>query len=249
MPKFFIPESQICGDSLVLTRQAHHIADVLRLKSGDPLLACDGKGTDYACVITGFAADKSTVYCRIIRREACASEPACTLTLYQALVKSDKMDFIVQKGTEIGVSRFVPYEAARSIVRIEEKKAVSKTERWQKIASSAAEQCERGRIPTVSTPLLYDQAIRQACSQSDLVLFCYEQAQHHSLKKILQEQTEIPQTISVFIGPEGGFEPQEAALAETCGARWTGLGPRILRTETAGIVCVSVTLYELGQME
>lgn len=239
MPRFFT--DQITGDTAVLTGpDAAHIQRSLRMKEGDALTVCDLAGMDYDCVIEGILPDMVTA--RIVRQYPSQSEARVFLRLYQALPKSDKLEWIVQKATELGVSEIIPVLTSRCISRPDPKSMEKKLQRFQKIALEAAKQTGRGRIPLVRPLLGFSQALEEMKGH-DLPLFFYERAEV-PLREHVQSGCE---TISVLTGPEGGFSPEEAAMAQEQGLRTAGLGPRILRCETAPICAISAVLYAAGE--
>lgn len=244
MARFFIEKEDIQGEILCVREDAHHILHVLRLGIGDHLTLCDGDGTDYECHIESIEEDQ--VLCRAEDRKRADTEPEVEITLFQGLPKSDKMEWIIEKGVEAGICHFIPVEMARCVSRPEGKKAAAKVERWNKISRAAAKQCQRGRIPKVEMPLSTAQVLRRL-SEYDLVLVCYEEERRNSLKDILRGRY-MPQKIAVLIGPEGGLEADEVKRYQDAGAVIAGLGPRILRTETAGLIAGALILYEYDQM-
>ncbi len=239
MSRFFI--APFDGDTIRLTGQdAHHIARVLRMGVGENLTLCDGAGTDYVCRIT--AIDNGEVQAQVLYRAPSASEPNTAVTLYQGLPKSEKMDWIVQKSVEIGVTRIVPVAMARSIVRLGAAEGAKKQARWQKIAASAAEQSGRGIVPQVAEPIPFSQAVT-AISQENTVVF-YEGG-GQPLDTLVNTQT---RQISLVVGPEGGFEAKEIQQLCESGAHIATLGKRILRCETAPLVALSVVMQLTGNM-
>ena len=230
MPKFFVTREDVQGNYIVIHKDTHHILHVLRKGKGDQLEICDGKNTDYLCEILEIARDESQI------------------TLYQGLPKADKMELILQKGTEIGIHEFVPFESSRTIVHLDTKKAGGKIERWNKIAESAAKQSGRGNIPVVRPVLSFAQAVETAIGENDLVLVCYEAEKKNALKTILRSKDPKPQKIALLIGPEGGFSEEEIRKILSSGGQAVTLGPRILRTETAGMIAAALILYEYDQM-
>ena len=247
MPRFFIDASDVFMDGddrfiRITGDDAHHITHVLRTRIGEALTACDNAGTVYRTELEK-AGDE--VLLRVLEASAADTEPPYIATVYQALVKGDKMETVIQKAVETGASVIVPVATSRAVVKLDEKDARKKTERWQKIAHEAAKQCGRGIVPKVEMPLPYKEAIRKA-AEADLPLFCYEVAGTRSLSGILQT-CDSPGTISLCIGPEGGFSEEEAAAAAENGMHMCGLGRRILRTETAALFVLSClsAAYEL----
>lgn len=248
MTRIFVSPSQIQDGSVEITEQAHHLSHVLRMKEGEKLTVCDGQGTDYECVISALANGKGPLVCRIVSSRPSESEPAVAITLFQSVVKSERMDLLLQKGTETGICEFAPFQSARSVVHYESDQGKSKLPRWQKIVSSAAEQSGRGRIPAVRPVVSFHDVLGRLKS-FDAVLICYEEDRHVSLKKTLRALGRQPTKMAILIGPEGGFEKEEVDAAVQEGAQIVGLGPRIFRTETAGAACAAMVLYEFGQME
>jgi len=179
------------------------------------------------------------------------TEPPIEITLVQGLPKSDKMDFIVQKVTELGVKRIIPVITQRTIIRLGKEKAQVRRIRWQRIALEAAKQSGRAIIPEVREVIPFIQALNNLNGES-LNLIPWEEETSTSLKEVLKHHTShIPHPVSqitVFIGPEGGFTPEEVRAAREKGALPVSLGPRLLRTETAGLVTLAMILYELGDM-
>ena len=244
-------------DSYVFTgEEAKYLADVLRMRPGELVTLCDGARTDFTCRITDITKDHVMV--AFDAREPNSTEPTYEAVLYQALVKGDKMDLIIQKGVELGVSRIIPVACSRSIVRIDTKDADKKTARWQKIAEEAARQCGRGMIPAVGQPVPFSAAIAQAGTNSDIVFLPWEGEKSRPLSSVLDnwadtgpaassEPVKQP-VISFFIGPEGGFDPKEIDIADKAGVRTVTLGRRILRTETAGLAVLSMLIYRLERL-
>jgi 16S rRNA (uracil1498-N3)-methyltransferase len=170
-------------------------------------------------------------------------EPDVRLVLYQALIKGQRFDWVLEKGTEVGVSSFVPVVSSRSVVRPAEASA-SRLERWQRIVTEAAEQSGRSRLPQVSPPVTFADALASA---PGLRLLPWEGEHDITLREALTAEGP-PEAVSLFIGPEGGFPTEEVEMARQQGVRTVSLGPRILRAETAGIVAAALVLHELGEM-
>ncbi len=221
---------------------AHHASRVLRLRIGDSVVICDGEGTDYECTVEN--SDSREFVCRVRETRASAGETKQRITLFMALPKGDKMDFIVQKAVELGVGRIVPYISRNCVSRPDN--PLKKTERWGKIAAEAAGQCGRGRIPVVNGVVTVREAFEMA-ALNETALFFYENESRVGLKSVLSAG--IGSTVSLVIGSEGGFDPSEAAAAKEAGLVSVSLGPRVLRCETAPIVALSAVLYEGGNME
>ena len=241
MPRFFVAPEQVVGDRLTLTGgDAHHAAKVLRLGPGDGLTVLDGSGWAYHATISSVSPGE--VQAVILRREP-APEPPVPVTLYQALPKGDKMELVIQKATELGMARLVPVAASRSVVQLKADKAEGKLARWQKIAQEAAEQSERGRVPVVAAPVAVKD-VRLADGELGLVLS--ERVEGPSLPRALPAQA--PAGLAVFVGPEGGWTPEELDLLRGQGVVEVSLGKRILRTETAGLAALAIVMaaYELA---
>lgn len=243
MPKYFTePENIKDGFIEIFSDEAKHILNVMRMEIGDTLTICDGQSNDYLCRIceTG----KNCLKAKIEETTKSESEPKTKITLYQGLPKSDKMELIIQKCVEIGVCRIVPVITERAVVKIEKgAKEDKKTERWQKIAESAAKQSGRGIIPAVERPMKFKDAIEEAVKNGEAII-PYENEKDRGLKEFVKNSK--AEDIGIFIGPEGGFDTKEIEFAVENGVMSVTLGKRILRTETAGIVTSAIVLYELG---
>lgn len=222
---------------------ARHIARVLRMKIGETLTVCDGAGTDLLCTVT--ALEDGAVCCHVDERVPSCGEPDVDITLYMALPKGDKMDFIVQKATELGVCTIVPYIASRSVSRPNSQTLTKKVERWNKIAREAAQQSGRGRLTRVSECMSFEQAIC-AAADAQLPLFFYELERQTHVQAVLEGKKFS--SASVFIGPEGGFSDDEAQAAVSHRLHRVSMGPRILRCETAPIVALTTVLYASGNL-
>jgi 16S rRNA (uracil1498-N3)-methyltransferase len=181
----------------------------------------------------------------VIAEHTAPPEPEMTIVLYQSLIRANRFDVVLEKGTEIGVSRFVPVIAARSQTQANGEPTSPRGGRWERLVVEAAEQCGRGRLPSIDPPLPFEDAIRQA---RGLKLLPYEGERRRGLGVYLRGLSKRPDIVSLFVGPEGGFEDAEVALAREAGAEIVSLGSRILRSETAAIVAVALTLDALGEM-
>ena len=246
MPRFFVTASQIgVRDDLTKTvlitgDDASHITRSLRMKEGERIVVCDMARTEYDCEIVSVG---DTVTARVVAERASSSEPPYKATLYQALVKGDKFDTIVQKAVECGVCRIVPVLTDRCIVRLNKKECEKKVARWQRIADEAAKQCGRGALVAVGDLMTYKEAIAAAAKDS-LSIFCYEGEETRSLRSALESTDGVPETVSFMIGSEGGFSASEASAAEAAGLVPVSLGRRILRTETASSFVLACISYE-----
>lgn len=236
----FYSEKQITeGDFKISGEEAKHISRVLRMQAGDMLVLFDGSGYDFLAKIVDISPEEVTV--EVSNKQYSTQEPQVAVTLYQAVIKSDHMDYVTQKCTELGVSEVVPYLSARCVKRPDKKAAEKLRERQQRIAKEAAKQCGRSCIPVVrelTTISLIAKEIRES-----FTLLAYEDEKKKNIKQCLQEG--ISQKISVIIGPEGGFEPDEVAILKESGACVCTLGNLILRSETAGAAALAMIGYEL----
>lgn len=215
--------------------QAHQLRAVLRMAPGAGVVVLDNAGWEYEVTLT--AVSQTQVVGEIIARRPATGEPATHLTLYQALLKQDRFEWVLQKGTEIGVSRFVPIVTARSVVTAVRP---NKLERWQRILTEAAEQCRRGRIPELAAPISLAEAI-SGCT-TDAMLMPWEEAVSTTVSGALAGR---PRSVALFVGPEGGFDEVEVDARVTA----VTLGPRILRAETAAIVAATLVLQACGDLE
>ena len=238
-PRFFISPDQVLGPEIAISGEdVRHIANVLRMKPGEELLLCDGQGTEYAVTITSVGrTEVSTCVLSIAKRPL--SSPRVTLA--QGLPKSDKMDLIVQKATELGVASIIPVVTERTIVKLkDEEKRIG---RWQKICREAAMQSNRPDIPSVGPVLSFIDFLRISHPESgSLLLLPWEEATL-PLKSVLRQKQEACRIV-VLIGPEGGFSRKEAELAQAGGFHLVSLGQNILRTETAAIALLGMIQYE-----
>ena len=233
MPRFFVPAPPDVGGTAVITGDdARHIAGALRMAPGEPLTLCDGAGQDYLCRIESVARDAVTL--RVERSEKSIGEPSLSVTLYMGLPKADKLELVIQKSVELGAVRIVPTVTARSIARIDPRDSEKKTARWQKIAAEAAGQSGRGIIPTVEPPITLRAALPRLAREN--VLLCYEGggAPLGDLVSLADE------SVSLLIGPEGGFAPEEVEAVVAGGGRLATLGTRILRCETAPLAALAI---------
>ncbi|MCX7746843.1 MAG: 16S rRNA (uracil(1498)-N(3))-methyltransferase [Clostridia bacterium] len=245
MPRFFVNSTDISDHTINITGEdVSHIKKVLRLTPGDNIIVSDGVCQDYLVEIERFEQDH--IRTKVIRSEPNTTEPPIDITLFQGLPKSDKMDFIIQKSIELGVTTIFPVITERTIVRIDQKKdAAHKVTRWQRIAIEAAKQSNRGKIPKIEFPINFDNALNISKGM-ELSLIPYEKESKSKLKDIIQGKR--IEKIAVFIGPEGGFTENEIERSLLNGIKPVTLGPRILRTETAGLAVLSILMYELGDV-
>ncbi|HTG00730.1 MAG TPA: 16S rRNA (uracil(1498)-N(3))-methyltransferase [Nitrospirota bacterium] len=242
LPRFFIAPEQIEQTRIVITGEdVRHIALVLRMKAGDELLLCDGRGAEFRVKIT--AVERARIVTEVTSRSrAEIREPR--IALFQGLPKSDKMDLIVQKATELGVSFIVPLITERTIVKIrDEEKRVG---RWQKIAREAAMQSSRLDIPRVEPVTGFKDFLRTLNSEPRTLLLLPWEEGGAPIRDVLTGNADA-RYVSLFIGPEGGFSSAEVSAAGVSGFHIVSLGPNILRTETAAIAALAIIGYEFGR--
>ena len=239
MPRFFI-DGAADGRAYITGADALHIAKALRMRPGEAMTLCDGKGTDFDGVLETVTDRQVTV--RITASRPSQAEPTLAVTLYQGLPKGDKMDWIVQKAVELGVTAVVPVATRRSVARLEGK-ADKKQERWQRIAAEAAGQCGRGRIPLVSRPLPFAEAAARLAGEPALVFY---EGGGRPLGELVGRDC---RRLSIVVGPEGGFEKEEVTRLLRNGAEAATLGKRILRCETAPLAALSVIMHLTGNLE
>lgn len=251
MRKFFISKNQIENDKIIITgSDVNHIKNVLRLNINDKLDLCDnGSYVNYISEIVKLDADK--VECRIIEKidsREHGNESHVVLDVYQGIPKFDKMEYIIQKGTELGVHDFIPVKMRRTVVKLNEKDSQKKVERWNRIAEVASKQSMRDYIPVVHNPIDIDELIKKF-DEYDLVILAYEEEKDNYIKDELKTfKTRIDDVnfkIAIIIGPEGGIDKEEAHKFIDSGAHVVSLGKRILRTETASMQMAAVIMYEL----
>lgn len=258
MQRYFVTAEQFVDGSLVrLTGEdAFHAVRVMRMKPGDKFIVSDGQSRTAIAAVR--EADSALVEADIVELLEAHSEPKWSVTIAQSLPKGDKMELVIQKGTEIGAYAFIPFQSERMIVQYDHKKEAKRLERWSKIAKEAAEQSHRERVPFIE-PVRSWRELMKAIPSYDLALFCYEREGHAAAgygigDAVRAYRAKHPAAadgglrILLIVGPEGGFTDGEADEAETSGAVIAGLGKRILRTETAGIVGLTCLLYESGEM-
>ncbi|MEG2893347.1 MAG: 16S rRNA (uracil(1498)-N(3))-methyltransferase [Clostridium sp.] len=245
MHKFFVDKRNITEKTITIDGDdVKHISKVLRLRQGDEVLVSDGKCNEYTAVID--LIDKKEVICSISNSFKNETESDIKITLFQGLPKSTKMELIIQKGVEIGIDNIIPVITDRVVVKTEARDLTNKIDRWNKIAKEAAKQSGRGRVMEIEPPISFSDALNKT-KDFDLAVMPYENANDEGLKKVLSENREA-KNIAIFIGPEGGFEESEVSSSLNVGVCPVTLGPRILRTETAGLVASTIILYEIGDM-
>lgn len=246
MNRFFVDDPGAFSDrSVVITGEdVNHVKNVLRLKENDELIVSDGRGRDYHCRISGITNEEVVAdICDICDN---FSELSTEITLFQGFPKGDKMELIIQKTVELGVTRIVPVMTKRTVVKLDDKKAKKKTERYNMIAESAAKQSGRGMIPEVTMPVSFAEAVSMA-EKLDMNIIPYEEAEGVEYSRNIIKSIKGKKSLGIFIGPEGGFAREEVEKALDAGVSAITLGHRILRTETAGMAVISIIMFELEE--
>lgn len=244
MHRFFVEGTARPGEVLVFpAAAARQMVRVLRLGAGARVLAVDADGWELTVELT--RADARAAEGRVLARDRRRTEPPVRVVLAQGIPRGDKMDWVVQKGTEVGVSGFIPVVTARTTVDLSGKEE-RRRERWQRVAREAAEQAGRTAVPSVGAVCGLGEAVAQLAGL-DLFLVPWEEEEARGLREVLRGAAS-PRSVGILIGPEGGLTREEVELARGRGAVAVTLGPRLLRTETAGPVTAAIVLYELGDL-
>ena len=243
MGRFYVPKESVKGNTIVIGgEEAHHIIDVMRLKPSDGIVAFDGTGREYAGVIR--SVNKKSVVIDIVRTLEPAAKRSVNITLIQAIPKKAKMDYVVEKATELGASAVIPVFTQRTIPDWDDEKKVSCAERWRKIALEASKQSSRTEIPKVSSIKDFSGSIRDA-ADCDLALIATLADGAVGLRNAIAGFK--GHTIAVAIGPEGDFTPEEVKEAMAAGFKPVSLGPRVLKSDTAGLAVLAILDYELSK--
>ncbi len=251
--RFYVPPERIKqGEAIIEGPEANHLARVLRLLPGEQVRVFDGQGHEYLSrireidgprVFVTLEAEPGTNNLSVKR------EPPLKIILGQGMPKGEKMELIIQKGTELGVARVIPLVTERTIIRLEPDRAVKRQQRWQKVAAEAARQSQRTLIPQVDLPTSFNEVLNALPNpDTTLCLIPWEDESTCFLKPLLRQRAAVPELVWVFIGPEGGFSAAEIEQARAAGVIPVSLGPRILRTETAGFTVLTMLLYEWGDL-
>jgi 16S rRNA (uracil1498-N3)-methyltransferase len=275
--RFFIPTNWFEGDKVTLRGTlVHQIRDVLRLTPGDTVVVLDDSGWEYELLLNTIEQEQAIG--QIQNKVLARTEPRAKITLYQSLLKGDRFEWVLQKGTELGIVEFVPIVCDRCVIGSVDDVSKTKLERWHRIVLEAAEQSKRARLPRLQMPLLFAQACERA-RRADLALLSWEGERTRSLRSMLTASDSLPVTvrgkassipavtgraagpaeagrstgrkpfsISIFVGPEGGFTLREVDQARRYGLAPVSLGPRILRAETAALAAVTMILYQLEDL-
>lgn len=249
MQRFFVEPYQIQEEEhrIILTgSDVNHMKNVLRMRIGEDVWISDGKEKEYHCTIESFEEENAVLH--ILYAQEPQYELPSRIYLFQGLPKGDKMELIIQKAVELGAYAIVPVETRRCVVKLDEKKALKKTARWQQIAESAAKQSKRMLIPQVKQVMGWRDALALA-KELDVLLIPYELAKGIKETREILSNIKPGQSVGIFIGPEGGFEEDEVQAAMEAGAKPVTLGKRILRTETAGMTMLSILMFTLEKEE
>lgn len=251
MQRYFVPPDRMGAGTVTLQGEdARHLATVMRAKPGDAFVACDGSGREALAKIVSI--DKEKVEARIEEEREAVSEMKWRVTVAQSLPKGDKLETVIQKGTEAGAAAFVPFLSLRTVVQYDERKEAKRIDRWRKIAKEAAEQSHRAVVPEVLPVQSWKQLVG-TFKDYDLVLLCYEEegragtGLRPALEAFRAKGAADPRLL-VVVGPEGGFDGKEAEAATAAGALAVGLGTRILRTETAALYALACMAYASGEL-
>lgn len=250
MNRFFLPEGTAVAKDVAVViagEDAHHIARVLRLGPGERIVVVAAPEREALAEITDVAAGR--VRARILAVRSARREPPVFVRLVQSVAKGEKMDYIVQKSTELGVGEIVPVVSERSVVRLDRARGEERAQRWQKIAREAAQQSGRTVVPRVLPPMPFAAALPARPAAGDLALILYEGESGRGLQAVLaSSQATVSGAVTIYVGPEGGFADGEVAAAASAGCVPVSLGPRILRAETAGPAALAMILYHLGDL-
>lgn len=245
MYRFFIKEEQIHDGMIdIIGSDVNHIKNVLRMKTGDKVYLSNGCDLEYECSLEEWKDDKITA--KILDVHGMETELPTKITLYQGLPKGDKMEIIIQKAVELGVSEIVPVAMKRCVVKLDAKKAAKKVSRWNTIALSAAKQAKRGIIPEVREVKTFKEVLQEA-KDIEWMLVPYEEAKGMQASKDLIKEAKDKKSIGIMIGPEGGFEKEEIEELKAIGGQTMSLGKRILRTETAGMTVLSILMFTIEE--
>ena len=245
MHRCFILSDQIRNNLVTLMGgDVRHIRRVLRLGTGDMIECLDGHGNIYQVVLSHVESEH--IIGEIVSSYKADSEPELQVTIAQGIPKGERWEFVLQKGSEIGATVFQPLYTERTIVHLSEDQIPYRLARWQKIAQEAAEQSQRSIAPRVLAPATLQQWLETA-GEHDLIIAAWEDEEQRSLKQALQDHPDVKR-LALLVGPEGGFSRQEIAQISQAGGLTVSLGPRILRSETAGIVQLALALFFYGDM-
>jgi 16S rRNA (uracil1498-N3)-methyltransferase len=246
MRRFFVEEITPTTDSLSLTgKEARYISKVLRMKKGDKLTIMDGKGQSFESIVEDL--DYKEVKVRINKSISPPPPSPIKIRLAQALIRSNSMDYLIQKFTELGINSIHLFYSERTVIRLKPGHLRNKMDRWMEIMKSACRQCGRATLPTLNQPLPFEKIIKNVPDKETLKVLLWENEGMLDLKKVLRSMSPIPHTLAM-VGPEGGFTLNEINQARKAGFHVVSLGNRILRTETAAVSLISIIQYEWGDL-
>ena len=246
MYHFFVDQNAIDKETVTITgKDVNHIKNVLRMKTGEEFtVSVNGSAGEYRFALREYTDD--SVICDILSANETGNELPSKIYLFQGLPKSDKMELIIQKAVELGAFKIIPVEMKRSVMKLDPKKAPDKIKRWQAISEAAAKQSKRSIIPEISMPVSFKEALSEASGLTHK-LVPYECAEGITHTREVIDKVNPSDSIAIFIGPEGGFDESEIELAKSSGFEIITLGRRILRTETAGMVVLSLLMMKLDE--
>lgn len=246
MHRFFIPPEWIKDKKVTLVEDvAHQLRNVLRMRPGRKIIVLDNSGYEYYVSLEHVA--KNVVVGEIYDSRPAEGEPELRLSLYQGVLKAQKIEWVLQKGTELGITEFVPVICERSIlgdIEVLDQKSL----RWRRIAKEAAEQSGRGLLPLLRPGMMFSQACQRANRSSGLSLLAWEAETESDLRSVLANVEEVPTQVNLFIGPEGGYTLDEVRLASGYNIIPVGLGKRTLRAETAALIAATAIFYEFNEL-
>ncbi len=246
MRRFFVEEITPTTGSVSLTgKEARYISKVLRMKKGEKLTIMDGKGQLFESIVEDL--DYKEVKVRINKSISSPPPSPIEISLAQALIKSNSMDYLIQKLTELGINSIRLFYSERTVIKVKPGHLINKMDRWTEIMKSACRQCGRVTLPTLNPPLPFEEIIKDAPDKDTLKILLWENEEEVDLKGVLRSMGPLPHTL-VMVGPEGGFTPNEINRAREAGFHIISLGNRVLRTETAAASLISIIQYEWGDL-
>lgn len=246
MARFFLPREKFRGDHAIIDGQElAHLGRVLRLRAGDAVTLFDDSGREHDAVIDSLTESRGEL--TIVRSYETGRDPALPITLAVGLTKGEKLDFVVEKATELGVGAVVPFRSAYSVPKLNNEKIATRTERWRKIAVSAAKQCGRGRVPQIQPVCDFRELIDRPWADT-LKILCWEKETDRSLQQIFEKHRE-PKALLLAVGPEGGFTAEESEAATSKDFLTVKIGRRILRAETAALTALALAQHLWGDLK
>ena len=247
MHRFYLAPQQCEGQTLVLSgREAHHALHVLRVRRGEAVSVLDGAGREFVCAVDG--SDRDKLLLNVTEKKAMPA-PECRITLLQAIPKAKLIESIIQKATELGVSRVVPLLSERVVVRLDEKESSRKAAKWQEVAVEAIKQCGLAWLPSIEKPVTLEQFLsRKESFELPLVASLQPGSRHPRtyFEAFRNQHKHNPRSACIWVGPEGDFTADEIQMIQSGGASPITLGPQVLRVETAATYCLSILNYELS---